>query len=281
MTDLADRYARAEALLPANALRHAFGWLVQPRWIGGDGRFLVSASAGRDGLRFIPESNPRSTAPPGPASTTQHLPRHWHGATGAGFWTRTALPLRGIIPVGDAIRFTHGRHGALFTPPAGCGERSRAAFGPTALPAPRRPRAVILRDHNMHLLEKRTSRPLTTDGVAHTFGLGRGTRRHDGRAVRRPPHRRRRKWFPPCGRWLRCFRCDERAVREMPVQGPRARRAAGPSTHRCRVPLIGDPVTETARLLVIDTPSWHADPDRHPPFAADGKPVPGSRGQGP
>ncbi|KPP84069.1 MAG: Dipeptidyl peptidase IV (DPP IV) N-terminal region [Rhodobacteraceae bacterium HLUCCA08] len=259
MTDLADRYARAEALLPANALRHAFGWLVQPRWIGETGDFWYRVRR-RDGLRFIRVDPVDRTA----------RPAFDHAALAAALARRTgqaldpdALPLRAIIPVGDAIRFTHDGTALLFDAAGGLRDDPAPPSG-DSLPAPDGRRAVILRDHNMHLLENGTSRPLTTDGVAH-FGWGAepgGTMDALSEAAAPPAAQ-----WSPCGRWLLVFRCDERAVREMPVQG-QGTAGGRPVTHALRVPLIGDPVTETASFWVIDTHHGTRTRIDIPPFAA-------------
>lgn len=244
MTDIADRYRRAEALLPANALRHVYGLIAQPHWIGVDGRFWYRVRR-REGVRFIRVDPAQGDA--GLAFDHDRLANALSQRLGQTI-DPDALPFREIAVTGETVGFRIDGKALLFDPVAGLRD-DPATHRPDALAAPCGQRAVILQDHNLHLLENTTTRPLTTDGVAR-FGWGEepgGTMD----ALSNAPMPPAAQWSP-CGRWLLVFRCDERGMRDIPVQ---SHGAAGqrPISHALRMPLIGDPVIETAGFWILDT----------------------------
>lgn len=260
MTDIAERYALAEALLPAKALRHAYGWFVKPEWIGRGGQFWYRVRR-REGLFFVQVDPQTQTARP--AFDHMRLAAALSAYLGETI-DAAALPMRDIAITDAGVRFEIGARAFHYDPVKGL--RSEPFSGePNSLVAPCGRRAVVLRDHNLHLLENDAERPLTTDGALH-FGWGEepgGTMD----ALSDAPARPAAEWSP-CGRWLVVFRCDERAVAEMPILDHAPSGGQPPRTHALRVPLIGAGSTETASYWIIDTLGDAQTRIDIPPFAA-------------
>jgi dienelactone hydrolase len=263
MTDIATRLARAEALLPANALAHVYTWFLIPRWYGHEGRFWYRVRT-RQGARFVavdPQAGTRA-------------PAFDHDALAAALSAKLDvpvtpgdLPFRDIIPGPDGVVLTHGAtrlhlsHDGRLTDGA-------AAPVPGLLPSPDGRQGVFLRDHNLHLIDLDTgsARALTSSGVPG-YGWGEepgGTMDSLSDATGIPPAAQ----WSPCGRWLLVFRIDEREVVSLPLAEYAPAPGGRPTAQGLRVPLVGDPHLGTAGYAVIDTASGHAVPVDMPPFPA-------------
>ncbi len=255
-------YARAEALLPGNALAHAYEWLVQPRWTGTDGRFWYRLRQ-RSGVSFLmvdPEAGRIS-----PAFDHDALAQALSAHRGCEI-APTALPFREIEVAEDAVFFAVEGERLRFDPRSGLTPDPRPDPA-DRLVSPCGRRAVILRDHNLHLLEDGSAspRPLTHDGVPDfAWGAEPGGTMD---ALTAAPAAPSAAWSP-CGRWLLVFRCDERAVGTMPLLDHAPGPGQRPRPHALKVPLVGDAVVETASYWIIDTASGAHCPVEIPAFAA-------------
>lgn len=260
MTDLAERYARAETLLPANALRHAYGWFVRPRWTGCGGQFWYRVRR-RSGLCFV-RVDP---------TTRTVRPAFDHAAVAAALTALSgqsvqanALPIDGITLTETGVTFDFASRSMHFDPDTGLRDAT-PVFDTNTLVSPCGQRAVHLRDHNLFLSEHGAEHPMTTDGVQH-FGWG----EEPGGAMdaladtMAPPAAA----WSPCGRWLLVFRCDERSVAEIPIVDQGVADGHPPRAHAVRVPLIGKGPTETASYWIIDTLDGTQVRIDIPPFAA-------------
>jgi dipeptidyl-peptidase-4 len=259
MTDIAARYARAEALLPGNLLRHVYNWLIVPQTMPGGVWYRVRTRAG---WRFVAVDT----------GTRRKSPAFDHDALAAALGSRLGrkvapgdLPFRSIgFEGGDVIMtLPEGRmrwDGHILS-------NAPDPLPPGALPAPDGRRAVILIDHNLHLVDLATGqkRPLTHDGTAgHAYGAEPGGTMTALTDDTEPPAA---AWSPD-GRHLLVFRADERAVAPMPILDHVPGSGLRPAIRAYTVPLPGDGTECNGGYVVIDTISGHIAPVAIPAFAA-------------
>ncbi len=260
--DLAARYVRAEALLPANALAHVYAWVVRPVWFGTEGEFWYRVRR-RDGFQFIRVTPATRDARPAfdHAALAERLSDRLGRRVAPG-----ALPFQVIELTQEGVLFEVDGERLRFASETGLAP-ARPAPARDLLSAPCGQRAVTLRDHNLHLVDLATgeSRPLTRDGMAHcAWGAEPGGTMD---ALSATPATPAAAWSP-CGRWLLVFRCDERAVAEMPVPDLCPDDLVRPSVRNLRLPLIGEGTADTASFWIIDTTTCSAVRADIPAFPA-------------
>jgi dipeptidyl aminopeptidase/acylaminoacyl peptidase len=261
MTSTADRFHRAEALLPANALRHVYDWFLVPRWDSADAMFWyrIRRRSGWEFVRVDPASGSKAAAFDHMALARALTDELGHLVTPGD------LPFRDITLAAEDIHFSLPEGDFSFGPKG----LRKVAHGipPGALLSPDGRQALLRCGHNLDLITLETSarRALTTDGLPHhAWGAEPGGTMDALSAATQMPAA---DWSP-CGRWILVFRCDERAVAEMPILDTVPSAGGRPAARRIRVPLIGDPVTETASYWVIDTHSGGTVKVQMAPFAA-------------
>jgi len=180
MTNLSEKYARAEALLPQNALADVYGLHVTTGPITGSEDFWLRVRL-REGVRFF-QVNPKEGS---------MQPLFDHDAL-----AKTLTDQNGGVHDGDDLRLdtlsVDARTGISFSvndkryTMSWAGDLALASMASAAhLVSPDGRKAVFVKDHNLHLLDYETgqSEPLATDGQPH-FGWGGRTRRHHGCAIR-------------------------------------------------------------------------------------------------
>lgn len=262
MPDLTSRYRRAEACLPANALKRVYNWYLQPHWINASDRFWYRVHT-RRGFEFIyvdPAQNIKR-----PAFDHARLAEALRHATGQPV-EPYALPFKEIQFNEDetVIRFSVNETQYAFDISANQLAPSALIPHSSELLSPNGLYATYVHNHNLYLRHTQTGEitPLTADGEEF-FGYGEepgGTMTAIADEMSGLP-------APPAARWspnskkLLVFRCDERNVKPLhllehvPPDG-----SMRPRRHSYKYPLLEDGDYRTISYVVIDVDSKRIAP---------------------
>ncbi len=264
---IAERYARAEALLPWNALRHIYGWRVHPQWLApGDDRFWyrVRTRRGHEFILVDPAARQRR-----PAFDHARLAAALAQALGRPV-EPYALPFAAIELDPDRNAMSFGLDGAQWRLDLASYALVRAEPPPAGeLLSPDGRWAAYVDGYNLWVRDTISGErvQLTADGERHYAYASEPAGSHVGvseelAGVRRPPSA---SWSPDSRR-IFTLRLDERRVPEMhllqhvPPQGFR------PLLHSYRLALAEDAERPLQQYLVVDVAARAITPIRHAPF---------------
>ena len=267
-TDLAARYAKAEALLPHHQKDLVRTPRVTPHWIGATERFWYRTTTA-EGVRFVVVDAEAGTKEP--AFDHRRLARALGDALGEQV-DPAALPFFSVDLLQDGVvRVVAGERRIEVTLDA----YEATILGPAHPGETRSPDgrwAVGIRDHNLYLRDTATDaeRQLTTDGVeAYDYATmtdsSAGLVMRENLGITMPPLV---VWSPDSTRFV-THRLDQRAVglmhllRSAPPEGGFRPR---PMTYRYAV--VGDEEVATTEFLVFDAATGAVTPAKCPPILA-------------
>jgi dipeptidyl-peptidase 4 len=254
MSHLLPNYRRAEAFLPANALKKVYNWYLSPHWINNSDRFWYRTHT-RRGFEFIYADPAQKIKRP--AFDHVKLAQALAQATGQPV-EAYSLPFREIQFSEDEtiIGFTANEIQYSFN--IATNQLSPSAFSilPSELVSPNGLHAAYIENHNLYLRNTQTNEitQLTTDGEEF-FGYG----EEPGGTMTSITDEMSGLQNPPAARWspdskkLFIFRCDEREVKPIhllehaPLNG-----SMRPQWRSYKYPMLEDKEYRTISYAVMD-----------------------------
>jgi dipeptidyl aminopeptidase/acylaminoacyl peptidase len=252
------RYGRAADIQGANAHRWILNENLVPHWIPGRDRFWYRRELA-EGHRFTLVD--AATGAKADAFDHAHLAQALGERTGKPY-DPNALPLYNLsIDADGVVRFTTAGKAWRFDR-AGALSQDAAPRGNYAL-SPDGKQGVFSRDSNLWVEDMKTGAqtPLTVDGAPYyAYGTAPAARGSSSPA----PYV---VWSPDSTQILTA-QTDDRKVLDLPLMDFAPEDGVRPRVFHTRAALPGDPDTTTFRLVIIDVPSGHQVPVRHPPVPA-------------
>lgn len=260
MSHLLPNYQRAEAFLPANALKKVYNWYIHPHWINHTDRFWYRVHT-RRGFEFM-YVNPAQKIKR-PAFDHEKLAEVLTQATSQSV-EAYALPFKEIIFSKDESAIVFTVNETTYTFANNQLEQTTLPVANYELISPNGLLAVYVENHNLFIRHIQTSEvtQITTDGEKY-FGYGEesgGTMTgitDEMTNFRTPPAVR---WSPDSKR-LFVFRADERHIKSIhlleniPLDG-----SMRPQWRSYKYPMLEDENYHTISFAVIDLDSRKVTP---------------------
>jgi dipeptidyl-peptidase 4 len=254
MPDLQPNYRRAEAFLPANALKKVYSWYLSPRWINNSDCFWYRVHT-RRGFEFIYVDPAQKIKRP--AFDHVKLAQALTQITGQPV-EAYALPFKEIQFSEDenTIIFTANEIQYSFTIPTNQLSPSEFAILPSELVSPNGLHAAYIENHNLYLRNMQTNEitQLTIDGEEF-FGYG----EEPGGTMTSITDEMSGLQNPPAARWspdstkLFIFRCDEREIKSIHLlEHTPLNDSMRPKWRSYKYPMLEDKEYRTISYAVID-----------------------------